>query len=85
MQQEIGTIKSDIDAVILQQKIIDKMISNTIKSQEDLKDDLEKAKVQRETLSLEMVDLQLGKYICLFRPESASLILRCFSIDQIYS
>lgn len=63
LQQEIGTIKSDIDNIILQQKVTDKKISNAIKSQEDLKDQLENGKVQRETLSLEMVDLQLG--ICL--------------------
>lgn len=60
LQQEIGTTKSDIDNIILQQKVTDKKISNAIKSQEDLKDQLENAKVQRETLSLEMVDLQLG-------------------------
>lgn len=59
LQQEIGTTKSDIDNIILQQKVTDKKISNAIKSQEDLKDQLENAKVQRETLSLEMVDLQL--------------------------
>jgi len=34
-----------------------------MKSQEDLKNELEKAKEQREALSLEMVDLQLGKYL----------------------
>lgn len=62
LQQEIGTTKSDIDAVILKQKVTDKKISNVIKMQEDLKDELEKIKVQREALSLEMVDLQLGKY-----------------------
>jgi len=67
LQQEIGTTKSDIDAVILQQKITDKKLSNMIKSQEDLKNELEKAKEQRETLSLEMVDLQLGKYLFIWR------------------
>ncbi|XP_071645655.1 uncharacterized protein [Temnothorax longispinosus] len=59
LQQEIGTTKSDIDAVILEQKVTDRKISNAIKLQENLKDELEKTKVQRETLSLEMVDLQL--------------------------
>lgn len=59
LQQAIATIKSDVDAVVLQQKVTDKKISNAIKSQEDLKDQMENAKVQREALSLEMVDLQL--------------------------
>lgn len=62
LQQEIGTTKSDVDAVVLQRKIIDKKISNATKSQEDLREELEKAKAQREALSLEMVDVQLGKY-----------------------
>jgi len=59
LQQEMGTTQSDADAVILQQKITDKMVSNVTKSQEDLKDELEKSKEQKEALSLEMVDLQL--------------------------
>lgn len=63
LQQAIATIKSDVDAVVLQQKVTDKKISNAIKSQEDLKDQMENAKVQREALSLEMVDLQLGIYL----------------------
>lgn len=63
LQQEIGTTKSDVDAVVLQRKIIDKKISNATKSQEDLREELEKAKAQREALSLEMVDVQLGKYL----------------------
>lgn len=63
LQQDIATIKCDIDAVILQQKVTDKKISNVIKLKEETKEDLEKAKVKREALSLEMVDLQQGKYI----------------------
>lgn len=63
LQQEISTTKSDIDDIILQQKVTDKKISNAIKSKEDLKDQLESAKEQRETLSLEMVDLQSGMYL----------------------
>ncbi|KYM92317.1 hypothetical protein ALC53_00772 [Atta colombica] len=58
LQQEISTAKSDIDSVILQQKITDKKISNMIKLQEDVKDELEKAKARREALLLEMVDIQ---------------------------
>ncbi|KYQ60263.1 hypothetical protein ALC60_00671 [Trachymyrmex zeteki] len=58
LQQEISTTKSNIDSVILQQKIMDKKISNVIKLQEDLKDELEKAKARKEVLLLEMVDLQ---------------------------
>ncbi|XP_012534642.1 uncharacterized protein LOC105835697 [Monomorium pharaonis] len=59
LQQEINKTKSDIDTVILQQKLTDRKISNTIKLQKDLKDDLEKARLQRETLILEIEDLKL--------------------------
>ncbi|XP_011688575.1 PREDICTED: uncharacterized protein LOC105450436 [Wasmannia auropunctata] len=59
LQQEIVTTKSDVDAAELQRKITDKKISNVIKSQEELRDELEKAKEKRETVSLHMVDLQL--------------------------
>ncbi|KYN03152.1 PREDICTED: uncharacterized protein LOC108773683 [Cyphomyrmex costatus] len=58
LQQEFNTTKSDVDSVILEQKITDKKILNVIKSQEDLKDELKKAKARKEDLVLEMVDLQ---------------------------
>lgn len=60
LQREIDKVKSDTEATLLEQKITDKKISNVIKSQERLKDELEKIKIQRDTLSLEMVDLELG-------------------------
>jgi len=85
LQQEISTAKSDIDSVILQQKITDKKISNMIKSQEDVKDELEKVKARREALLLEMVDIQQGKYTFLPRFESASSVLHYFSLNRIYS
>ncbi|XP_011882960.1 PREDICTED: uncharacterized protein LOC105570404 [Vollenhovia emeryi] len=59
LQQEIGAVKSEVDAVILQQKVANKKVSNAIRSQESLKDKLEETKVQIETLSLEIVDLDL--------------------------
>lgn len=59
LQREIDKVKSDTEATLLEQKITDKKISNVIKSQERLKDELEKIKIQRDTLSLEMVDLEL--------------------------
>lgn len=85
LQQEISTTKSNIDSVILQQKIMDKKISNVIKLQEDLKDELEKAKARKEVLLLEMVDLQYGKYTFLPGSESTSSVLHCFSPNRIYS
>lgn len=61
LQNECITVQSAIDAVILQQKIIDKKILNVTKSQKSLEDESENFKVQRDNLSLEIVDLTEGE------------------------
>ncbi|EZA60345.1 hypothetical protein DMN91_010558 [Ooceraea biroi] len=61
LQQESDTVGSNIDAVALQWKVTDKKISNAIKSQESVKDEMEKLKAQEDTLSLEMVDVELER------------------------
>ncbi|KAL0118516.1 hypothetical protein PUN28_009289 [Cardiocondyla obscurior] len=61
LQKKIGTIKFDIDKVILEQKLIDKKKSTAIRTQDSLKEELKKGKDQREALSLQMVDLQIEK------------------------
>lgn len=49
-------------AVKLQQKIVDKKIVNAVKQNEMFKDVVERAKLKRDSLSLEIVDLQQGIY-----------------------
>lgn len=63
LQQKIDRIKSNIDAIGLQQKVVDKKIANTVKLQENLQNELDETKNRREVLLMEIVDLQLGKHI----------------------
>ncbi|XP_024224059.1 uncharacterized protein LOC100740540 [Bombus impatiens] len=58
LEQEVESLKSDIDTTKLQQKIIDKKITNSIKQQEKLEDEVNNAKVKRDSLSVEIVDLR---------------------------
>nr|XP_012146646.1 PREDICTED: uncharacterized protein LOC100878196 isoform X2 [Megachile rotundata] len=58
LQQEIESLKSEIDATKLQQKIVDKKIANAIIQEEELKTEVDDAKSKRDNLSLELVDLQ---------------------------
>lgn len=58
LQQEIESLKSEIDATKLQQKITDKKIANAIIQEEELKTEVDDAKLKRDNLSLELVDLQ---------------------------
>lgn len=67
MQQEINTVKSKIDDTVMEQEAIDKKVSNVQKSQEKLKIESDEIKAQSEALSLEIVDLQIGKYIFLLK------------------
>lgn len=46
----------------MQQKIIDKKITNAIKQQEKLEEEVNNAKVKRDSLSVEIVDLREGIY-----------------------
>lgn len=62
LEQEVESLKSDIDATKLQQKIIDKKITNAIKQQEKLEEEVNNAKVKRDSLSVEIVDLREGIY-----------------------
>lgn len=66
---------------MLKQKIVDKKMFNSTKSEENSKNELDNAKAQWEALSLEIVDLQIGKCI----PESNSLCLGLyhFSIESV--
>ncbi|GAB1870076.1 Kinetochore protein SPC25 [Camponotus japonicus] len=59
LQQKIDTIIFDIDAITLQEEVIDKKISNVIKSQDSVKNELEEAKKQKNALSSEILDLEL--------------------------
>ncbi|KAL6258651.1 hypothetical protein P5V15_010604 [Pogonomyrmex californicus] len=58
LEQDINTVKSDINATVLQQNVINKMISNITILKENLNCELIEAKVQRETLLLEMMNLE---------------------------
>lgn len=58
LQEEIECMKSEMRAVKLQQKIVDKKIVNAVKQNEMFKDVVERAKLKRDSLSLEIVDLQ---------------------------
>ncbi|XP_015436709.1 PREDICTED: uncharacterized protein LOC107192043 [Dufourea novaeangliae] len=58
LKQEIDSLKSEIDATKLQQKIVDKKIFNAIKQQEELKEKVNNEKSKRDSLCIEMVDLQ---------------------------
>ncbi|XP_078047148.1 uncharacterized protein LOC144475280 isoform X1 [Augochlora pura] len=58
LQQESDVLKSEIDAKKLQQKIVDKKISNVSKKLAILLKEVDSAKSQRDGLSLEIVDLQ---------------------------
>jgi len=60
LQREIDTVKSEVDATVLRQKMTDKQISKIINSQKGLGDELERMKADRETLLLEIMDLELG-------------------------
>ncbi|XP_076643768.1 uncharacterized protein LOC143353998 [Halictus rubicundus] len=57
LQQKIARLKSETDATRLQQKIVDKKISNTSKQCTILKEEVDNAKSKRDNLSLEMIDL----------------------------
>ncbi|XP_070163038.1 uncharacterized protein [Polyergus mexicanus] len=59
LQQKIDTAKSNIDANILQEKVIDKKILDVIKLQDNVKNELEEAKKQKDALSSEIMDLEL--------------------------
>lgn len=78
MQQKIDTIISDIDAITLQEEVIDKKISNVIKSQDSVKNELEEAKKQKNALSSEILDLELSEYIHLLELKFISSILYGF-------
>nr|XP_033331092.1 uncharacterized protein LOC117223074 [Megalopta genalis] len=58
LQQQSEILKSEIDASKLQQKIVDKKISNATKQLGILIEKVDNAKSRRDGLSLEIVDLQ---------------------------
>jgi len=70
LQQKIDTEKSEVEATVLQQKMTDKQISKIVNSQKSLRDELEKMQADRETLLLEIMDLELGN---LFARDSANI------------
>lgn len=62
LQQKIDTVTANMDTITLQEEVIDKKISNAIKLQESLKNELVEAKKQTDALSLEIMELELGEY-----------------------
>lgn len=54
-------LKSSLDKIKLEQKVVEKKAINTIKEIEKTKTDIESIQEKREKLSLEIVDLQQGK------------------------
>lgn len=85
LQQKIDTITSNVNAIMLQEKVIDKKISDVIKLQDNIKNELEEGKKQKDTLFSEIMDLDLGKHIYLFESKSISstlytLILKIYSL-----
>ncbi|OAD60105.1 hypothetical protein WN48_06571 [Eufriesea mexicana] len=58
LQNEVERLKSAIDATTLQQKIVDKKIANANKQNEQLKTEVDDAKLKRDNLSIEIVDLK---------------------------
>lgn len=65
LRQKIDTVTANMDTITLQEEVIDKKISNAIKLQESLKNELVEAKKQTDALSLEIMELELGEYIYL--------------------
>lgn len=84
LQQEIDTIQSDLDATMQQQKIIDKKINNVTKLQESLKDELDNFRMQRDDLSLEIVDLNEGELIYSLK-SYLQISYSCVSCLRLYS
>ena len=62
LQQEIESLKTEIDATKLQQKIVDKKIANAIKQEEELEEEVNGAKLTRDNLTIEIVDLRESIY-----------------------
>lgn len=54
------SLKSEIDATDLQQKIVDKKIANITEEQENLEEEVNKTKSRRNSLSIEIVELNEG-------------------------
>lgn len=55
-------LKSALESVKLEQKVVEKRTINSIKEIEKTKADIESIKEKKEKLSLEIVDLQQGKF-----------------------
>ncbi|XP_043505823.1 uncharacterized protein LOC122526467 isoform X2 [Polistes fuscatus] len=58
LKNQVETLKSEMDDVMLKQKIVDKKITNTIKQEEISEKDVAEIKAHRDNLSLELVDLK---------------------------
>ncbi|XP_053995899.1 structural maintenance of chromosomes protein 4-like [Hylaeus anthracinus] len=58
LQHELETLKTKIDEEKLEQKKLDKKIQNAVKLQETLQEEVEHEKLKRDSLSIEMIDLQ---------------------------
>lgn len=67
MQHELESLESDIDAKKLQRKILDKKILNAIQRQEILQVEVEEEKLKRDSLSIEMIDLQQGIQLQMYK------------------
>ncbi|XP_014602169.1 PREDICTED: uncharacterized protein LOC106785882 [Polistes canadensis] len=58
LQNQMETLKSEMDDVMLKQKIVDKKITNIIKQEEISEKDVAEIKAHKDDLSLELVDLK---------------------------
>lgn len=72
LQQKIDMITSNVNDIMLQEKIIDKKISDVIKLQDNIKNDLEEGKKHKDALFSEIMDLELGEHIYLFESKCIS-------------
>ncbi|XP_015591934.1 uncharacterized protein LOC107266195 isoform X3 [Cephus cinctus] len=55
---EVKCLMTNLDDILLQEKVINKKICNIVKQQEDVQIEIERERKQKEKLSLEMVDSQ---------------------------
>lgn len=53
-------VESQLENVLLQQKVMKQKILRSIKVEEKLRDEIEEEKIRKEKLTLEIVDLQQG-------------------------
>lgn len=58
LEQQVKMLQLELDKLKLEQKIVSKKITNVVKQEEKLKNDIKDAETHRDSLSLELVDLK---------------------------